>query len=320
MKKISLIIPVYNVEKYVAKCLNSILEQLDDNYVEIIIVNDGSTDNSGKIIQKISKNQKCITYIFQENSGLSAARNVGLEYAKGTYVWFIDSDDYLSMDAISKALSVIEKEDADVFAFALNSVDEKTGKSCIFGNNHLIQKKYYGLDYFYKGGYTSAVPRLIIKKELLTKNNLKFKLGIYHEDNEFIPRLYYYASSVWHYNFALYNYLIRDTGSITTSFKIKRCEDLLEIAKIMIDFSCSKMKTKYRRAYLSYALSQINYALDILSKGSKMQRKAFLQVYSHYIRKQNFRLFLFNRGGFKKRIWSMVAIISPSLYLMLKKR
>lgn len=318
MKKLSIIIPVYNVEKFVAKCLNSIFEQFDDNYVEIVIVNDGSTDNSNKIVQETIEGKKGITYVLQENQGLSVARNVGLKYSSGTYVWFIDSDDYLSDGAISKVLSIIDNEDADVYAFQLNSVEEKTGKSCLLGSNHLLSQKYSGLEYFYQGGFTSAVQRFIIKKEILIINDLRFKSGIYHEDNEFIPRLYYYASSVMHFNFALYNYLLRDSGSITASFKIKRCVDLLEIANIMIDFSQKNMEKKYHNVYLSYALNQINYALDVLSKGSKKHKNEFLQIYSHYIRKQNIRLFLFNRCGYKKVIWSIIAIISPSLYLKLK--
>lgn len=128
MKKLSIIIPVYNVEKFVAKCLNSILEQFDDNHVEIVIVNDGSTDNSNKIIQETIEGKKGITYVLQENQGLSVARNVGLKYSRGTYVWFIDSDDYLSEGAIGKVLSIIDNKDADVYAFLLNSVDENTGK------------------------------------------------------------------------------------------------------------------------------------------------------------------------------------------------
>lgn len=318
MKKLSIIIPVYNVEKYVAKCLNSILEQFDDNHVEIVIVNDGSTDNSNKIVQETIEGKKGITYVLQENQGLSVARNVGLKYSRGTYVWFIDSDDYLSEGAIGKVLSIIDNKDADVYAFLLNAVDEKTGKKYLLDSTHLISKKYSGLEYFYQGGFTSAVTRFIIKKEVLMTNDLRFKSGIYHEDNEFIPRLYYYASSVMHFNFALYNYLLRDSGSITASFKIKRCVDLLEIANIMIDFSQKNMEKKYHIVYLSYALSQINYALDVLSKGSKKQKNEFLQIYSHYIRKQNIRLLLFNRGGYKKVIWSIIAIISPSLYLKLK--
>ena len=319
MMNLSIIVPVYNVENYVAKCLNSIIPQLQDNSVELIIINDGSTDSSGEIVTQLIKDKNNIIYVEQSNQGLSSARNVGLSYATGRYVWFVDSDDSVSENAISTALSVFDNQEADIYSFALNAIDEKTGTSRLFGIT-MEEKVYSGLEYFYKGGYTSAVTRFLIKRNVLIDNGLKFKQNIYHEDNEFIPRLYYYAESVFHYNFSLYNYLLRDTGSITATFKVKRCEDLLEISKTMIDFARKRMDSKYRRVYYGYSLNQLNYALDVLAKGDEAQIEGFLVIHSSFIRKQNLHLILYNNSGLKKIFWSIIAIISPLFYIKLKRK
>ena len=111
MVKVSVIVPVYNVENYIEKCLDSLLNQtLDD--IEIIVVNDGSTDNSANIIKEKYVNK--IVYLEKENGGLSDARNFGLPHAKGKYIAFLDSDDYIEPTMYEKMYSVAEKEEADM--------------------------------------------------------------------------------------------------------------------------------------------------------------------------------------------------------------
>lgn len=118
MKKLSIIIPVYNVEKYVGRCLESCLDQdLPKDEYEIIVVNDGTQDNSVQVIEKYIKPENNVTLIHRENGGLSAARNTGLKHAQGEYVWFVDSDDWIEKDSLSKLIQYIKKYDLDVFRF-----------------------------------------------------------------------------------------------------------------------------------------------------------------------------------------------------------
>ena len=114
MPKVSVIVPVYNVEAYVEKCLKTLVEQtLED--IEIIVVNDGSTDKSKEIIQKIMKQfPEKMVYIEKENGGLSDARNYGMPYAKGEYIAFLDADDYIEKDAYQKMYELAQKEDSDM--------------------------------------------------------------------------------------------------------------------------------------------------------------------------------------------------------------
>lgn len=113
MKKISIIVPVYNVERYIERCVESICQQTYTN-TEIILVDDGSTDSSGKICDEIAVKDPRIRVIHQQNSGLSAARNAGLAVAKGEYIAFVDSDDYIAQEMYSVMIENMEKYDLDI--------------------------------------------------------------------------------------------------------------------------------------------------------------------------------------------------------------
>ena len=112
-KLISIIVPVYNVEKYVAECIESIIKQTYQN-LEILLIDDGSTDNSGKICDKYAEKDKRIKIIHKENGGVSSARNLGLDLAQGEYIAFIDSDDFVSNKYIESLYSAIEHKDAEI--------------------------------------------------------------------------------------------------------------------------------------------------------------------------------------------------------------
>ena len=131
MVKVSIIVPVYNVEKYLSKCLESLINQtLKD--IEIICVNDGSTDNSLSILKEYANKDSRIKIIDKQNEGVSVARNTGIEVATGEYLIFVDSDDYLVENACEKALNTIEHNNSDICIFGhYDLVDEKLVKSSV---------------------------------------------------------------------------------------------------------------------------------------------------------------------------------------------
>ena len=133
-KIISVIIPVYNVENYIEKCLNSIVNQTYNN-LEIIIIDDGSTDNSIAIAEKIAENDKRIRIISQVNQGVSSARNLGLDNASGEYILFIDSDDWLDLETCKIALDTMIKHDADVVMWPYISEYPLNSKVNLFFEN-----------------------------------------------------------------------------------------------------------------------------------------------------------------------------------------
>ena len=125
--KLSIIIPIYDVESYLKRCLDSIVNQ-NSNNIEVIMINDGSTDNGPIIAEQYSRQYENFYLINQENKGLSGARNTGISASKGDYLWFVDSDDYIANDAVDKILDAIEVSNADIIATNVVVITTSNGK------------------------------------------------------------------------------------------------------------------------------------------------------------------------------------------------
>ena len=238
MPKISVIVPIYNVEKYLEKCLDSLVNQtLKD--IEIILVNDGSTDNSGQIAKEyVSKYKEKIVYLEKQNGGLSDARNYGLEYAKGDYISFVDSDDYISKNLYSELAKYME-EDYDMVKFGILTVDLK--------NNKLIENKSKqfenktgeeAFDILYKTDKMTEVAwGYLYKASFWKENNFKFTKDMYHEDFGLIPLVILKAKKVASTNILGY-YYVQSDKSITRNSdekkKLKMSYDLLKFYDNMI--------------------------------------------------------------------------------------
>lgn len=233
-KKLSVIIPVYNTSKYIEKCLNSILKQFMKD-IEIIIVNDGSTDNSEEIIQKwITKNQNQIEvkYYKKENGGLSDARNFGVKQATGEYLTFVDSDDYLE-ENIYINLEKYMNDKIELIKFKMSTVDE---------NGKLIDKldgpvfeKCSGHEAFEKlctiDEFLEVSCIYIYKKDFYEKNNFAFELNTYHEDLGLIPWIIINAKTVVSTEYFGYFYLRREnsiTDTRESEKEKKKAYDILE--------------------------------------------------------------------------------------------
>ena len=179
MYKISVIVPMYNVENYISQCLENIIHQTYKN-LEIIIVNDGSKDKSLDICNEYIKKDKRIKYIYQKNMGLSAARNTGIKNATGDYIHFVDSDDFIPLDYYEKMIDALGDTDADIvcggFYFEKHpSESVKFSKRYIFTNIHDKIEKTYAFKYKY-------VWRYLIKTSFIKKQKLSFMVGYYMED------------------------------------------------------------------------------------------------------------------------------------------
>lgn len=209
--KISVIVPVYNVEKYLEKCLDSLVNQtLKD--IEIIVVNDGSPDNSQKIIDKYSKKYKNIKSYIKENGGLSDARNFGIKKATGKYVAFVDSDDYVREDMYEKMYQKAISGNFDMVVCDLNYIYENSDKIKRASSN--VAKDTTNIKKTMLNIYPAAWNK-IFKKELFS-NKIEFKKGVWFEDVEFIYKILPYVNSIGVVAEPFNQYLQRE-GSITKS-------------------------------------------------------------------------------------------------------
>lgn len=253
---------MYNVEMFIENCLNSILSQkeVSEADFEVIIVDDGSRDNSLLLAQKYALFISNFTIIRQPNQGLSSARNVGLLKAKGDYVWFIDSDDWIANDSLEKIFGLIDKEQPDVIHFrAINSFGGKLiDRIKPFTNTDII---YSGSDILKDGLWSTCVPFYILRRHFLSENNLNFCLGIFHEDNEFTPRMLFYAKKVCLLNDILY-YVYQNPNSITRTINFKKSFDLIIVARNLYSFCVNQVRdNKIRRVFYRFISLNINNAL-----------------------------------------------------------
>lgn len=221
--KLSIIVPVYNVEKYLEKCLNSLVSQtLDNDDYEIVIVNDGSPDNSQSIIDKFEAHYTNVVTLKKENGGLSDARNYGLDRAKGKYVTFVDSDDYVDIHMYETMLKKAEQGDFDLVVCDFIEVYDNHNVQCISrvkGDLLTSTDVRRAMVDFYPSAWNK-----IYKRELF--DEVRFKTGVWFEDVECIYRLFPLIHSVGVVHEPFYYYIQRP-GSISksTDLRIFHCVD-----------------------------------------------------------------------------------------------
>lgn len=238
---VSVIIPVYNVEKYLEECIDSVLNQTYKD-IEIILVDDGSTDSSGDICDRYAKNNKNICVIHQKNGGLSAARNAGFCRACGEYVYFLDSDDYIASEAIEKLISIAKNDNSDVVFFDAKSFFDDSEKE--IKQNYIRKQEYVtaeGLAVFAQlqknNEFHSAVPLLLIRRAFLLKHNLSFMSGIYYEDMIFTFEALCLAQVVSQCKEALYYRRYRSDSIMTSKKNKKYFDSVVKVYRSLIEFS-----------------------------------------------------------------------------------
>ena len=243
--KLSVIVPVYNVEKYLCKCVNSLLDQdLPADEYEIILVDDGSPDRCGLICDDYANGHPSVKVIHRENGGLSAARNSGMAMAAGQYIQFVDSDDYLEPNVLKALVENIERGQLDVLRFNYRNVSEryeivepnKDPKRFVSYSNEVCD----GLTFLNERlGPACYACQFIIRRELL--DDCYFKEGIYFEDTEWTPRMLLKANKATSTDMRVYNYLMRE-GSITQSVDEKKKRKVLEDKLLLIDALKTQMQ------------------------------------------------------------------------------
>ncbi|SUB77219.1 glycosyltransferase [Porphyromonas macacae] len=322
--KISLVLPIYNVEKYLSRCIESTLNQdLSKELYEIILVNDGSKDHSLNICKHYEQIAPNVILIDKENGGLSSARNAGLEKAKGTYIWFIDSDDEIEKNCLSALMQEIEKKDLDYLEFPYKNIysNHTYTKSSLKAKPNDVCS---GIELISK--YLIGIPAWsgISKRSIWIDNNIRFLEGIYAEDLQCTIRLMKHIKKYAFFNQNIYPYLygIRD-GSISRNNNNDHIRKyLLSYFKILESWQesfnlDSKNKSDYdywvNRKYLNYLKCCMLSCLFRSSLPAE-ERKHYFERF----KKEN--IFLDNLRGriigenFSSKIFYRTIALSPTLY------
>ena len=303
---ISIVVPVYNVEKYLQRCINSILSQEYMNY-EIILVDDGSTDKSGRICDEFLNER--IKVIHKSNGGLSSARNAGMEIATGKYIMFLDSDDFIEKDCLLAFGTLIETYHSDIIV----------GRSCaIYADGKkeerhpsIVMGEYTCEEYLQKlteeHCYVACSPYSLYNSCFIKKNDFKFYEGIVHEDELWTPIILLSAETIYYSDVLFYNHCIRE-GSITQSEKMYRrgkslmtvCNELLKYSSLFSNKNANVLRDQWVFLYLE--------SICFMSIDQKYQGKIkrILPIRLAYYK--------------RTRIKALIFFISPSLYIRIWKK
>lgn len=279
MKKISIIIPIYNTEKYLKECIESILIDKFMDY-EIILVNDGSNDGSGEICDYYSNKYDFIKVIHKKNGGLSSARNAGIEVANGKYVLFIDSDDFIAKDSLFNINKIIDESiDVDlIFLEALKFINPKKviplgegyKKELIINKNqNQVLEHIAGLNKFPASACTK-----LVKLNLIKKNKIYFKEGQLSEDIEWSIRVLINSKKFNYCDFKYYYYRQNREGSITNNLNIKNFKSILDIIENWSNKD-NKSNITYQKFINSFMAYEFIMLLTIYGVINKNEREKF---------------------------------------------
>ena len=261
-EKISVIIPIYNVEKYLPKCINSVLNQTYSN-LEIILVNDGSTDSCKQICEEYKKLDNRIKIINKKNGGLSDARNYGIEASTGNYIAFLDSDDWIDKKLYMTLYKIIKRYDADIsvcnFKKSYLNGDNKThnsGKIKCYSNIEALNELYG----------KNSVQMIVAWNKLYKRSTIKelrFPVGRIHEDEYLTPIIIYNANKLVYIDNQLIYYRQTPNSIMNSKFNIKRLDYLYVLENRIEFFKENMLDQLYEKSIETYILKIIDFYFKV---------------------------------------------------------
>lgn len=280
MEKVSIIVPVYNVEKYLSEAINSVIEQTYKN-IEILLIDDGSTDNSGKICDMYLEKDARIKVFHQENKGLSGARNTGLKNATGKYIMFLDSDDKFELNACELLYNAIEETKADYVIANYINIDEDGTK----WENPVFSKEKYqsfklSIKDYEKSFYimNSGVWNKIFRKSFIDSLDLKFVERLPAEDAIFTTYCFIKSENVYYIPDIVYQYRQRYDGSISNSCSVKYFEGINTAYRLIYENFKDNNEIGYYRYFYAKSMNYILYKFIDSTKLSKEERIYVLKL------------------------------------------
>lgn len=316
--KISILVPVYNTSKFLGKCIRSIMEQ-DFRDIEIICVNDGSTDNSLEILKKLSKEDSRVKIIDKKNGGLTSARNAALEVAQGKYCLNIDSDDWIEQGYIRALYKRAEKDDLDItISNIIFDYFNDSSKNYILNDLEILDEKVISgeeyINIFLKNNFYGYTWNKLIKTEVYKKNNLKYNEDIFMmEDVEMILKLAKIGKKIGKVNKAFYHYIQHQTNG-SKKISLKRIEDMQRCyEELFIYFKKDKIILfELEKRYLSSIFKFLKCSFDLKNDiNYKILQKEYL------IKSKNIPFLKIKKGDIKMEIvYRNILKIFPHLKIM----
>ena len=306
--KLSIIIPVYNVEQYLQCCVQSVITQTYQD-LQVILVNDGSTDSSGILCDQLAQQDSRMQVVHKENGGLSDARNAGLKVATGDYVAFLDSDDvYLLNDGIAQLMEVAQAEHPDVLLFqAVDIYPHCQSARKAYDTDYLAT--HTGTEVFHQlvriQSFNMSACFLLIRRELLEQHQIYFEKGLLSEDVDWSLRLWRHVSKVRAMNLPLYGYQHRE-GSISTTYTIRNLRSYERIFAKFVQLynervveTATKLYWQTVMGYLAQMYTSCLYAYGQIARKDKSEAYAILKRYAtlleHSISLKSDRVIKFKR-------------------------
>ncbi|MEN1972611.1 glycosyltransferase family 2 protein [Luteimonas sp. MJ204] len=284
---LSIIVPAYNVERFITRCLRSLSEHANGSDVEIIVVDDASTDQSLQIVETLADSIDIRIVRHQENLGLGAARNTGLEAASGRYVWFFDGDDFASSSAVARIVQVLSEKSNDILVIDFSCADE-SGQSvdwifCPFRPCHGATLS--GPQFFTKYFATTYAWIYIVRRELLVQHNLRFQPRINMQDAELLPQIMVHAQSILVSGIDAYVYVKRAGSYINSTHSGTReryFQSVLEVYRRLKNFQTDIVDEQMLQGLAAKISSMrrillMAYVYDRLDAASLRNRLALLK-------------------------------------------
>lgn len=278
--KISIIVPVYNVEQYISQCLNSLINQTEQD-IEIILIDDGSTDKSGDICDEYAKYDKRISVMHQKNKGQSVARNKGLEIARGEYIMFVDSDDYIAEDACKILYIAAISNKADIVNADILNEKNKIQNSDFRKIDHenmaistgvFLREKIETMTY-------DIVPWLyFVKRDLINRSKIRFLEGCFYEDQLWTLQLLSLDGNIIKIRYPFYFYRMDRVNSTTNHIYLKKGKDAAIVCNNMKKYIDKLADSFYKKYYNMVLLISVNQFINVWLKLNKKERKKCLKA------------------------------------------
>lgn len=320
-KLITIIVPVYNAEKYIGRCIKSLIEQTYYN-IEILIINDGSTDSSLEVCSRFSYGDKRVRVIDQPNAGVSNARNTGLAMAKGDFICFVDADDYVDKDFIHHMYDLKEKNNADLVICGFNEIKEDVVINNTFGDIRILLQSEAMEMLLREDEFRGYVWNKLFSKEIIKKTNLSFdeKISVW-EDVLFTFKYMCYSKTIIYDPEPKYNYIYIESSSSHKMNHVLNVDKSFSalIAKEQIEKSLPTNYENVRRQLaVRYVKSSLAVVRNIGYLDNLQDNKKYLKECKVYI-KNNIKI-AYNYLNHKEKILCFLTCCCPKLLMIMYKR